>query len=162
MADREHGYEVTVRWTGNTGSGTAGYRAYARDTDITAAAKPTMIMASADPAFVGDPERWNPEEMLVASLSQCHMLSYLAVCSLKKVVVTAYEDVALGTMREERGSGGRFTEVVLRPVVTVAEAGMVAEATALHERAHAICFIANSVNFPVRHQPEIRVAAAGS
>ncbi|MGP3972330.1 OsmC family protein [Streptomyces sp. 6N223] len=160
MADREHGYEVTVRWTGNTGPGTSGYKAYSRDTDITAAGKPTMIAASADPTFLGDAERWNPEEMLVASLSQCHMLSYLAVCSLKKVVVTAYEDVASGTMREERGGGGRFTEVVLRPVVTVAEEGMVAEATALHERAHAICFIANSVNFPVRHEPVIRVAGA--
>jgi organic hydroperoxide reductase OsmC/OhrA len=98
--------------------------------------------------------------MLVASLSQCHMLSYLAVCALKKVVVTAYEDTARGTMREERGGGGRFAEVVLGPVVTVAEESMVAQATALHERAHAICFIANSVNFPVRHEPVIRVAGS--
>jgi organic hydroperoxide reductase OsmC/OhrA len=160
MADREHGYEVTVRWTGNEGPGTSGYKAYSRDTEITAAGKPTMITASADPTFLGDAGRWNPEEMLVASLSQCHMLSYLAVCSLKKVVVTAYEDAARGTMREERGGGGRFTEVVLRPVVTVAEESMIAEATALHERAHAICFIANSVNFPVRHEPVIRAAGA--
>jgi organic hydroperoxide reductase OsmC/OhrA len=156
--DKEHGYQVTVRWTGDTGSGTTGYREYARDTEIVAEGKPTMIVASADPAFLGDPERWNPEEMLVASLSQCHMLSYLAVCALKKVVVTGYEDVARGTMREERGGSGRFTEVVLNPVVTVAEEGMLEAATELHERAHRICFIANSVNFPVRHEPVIRVA----
>jgi organic hydroperoxide reductase OsmC/OhrA len=154
---REHDYEVTVRWTGNAGSGTTGYKDYARDTDILGAGKPTMILASADPAFVGDAERWNPEEMLVASLSQCHMLSYLAVCSLKRVVVTGYEDIARGTMQEERG-GGRFTEVMLNPVVTVAQESMVAEATALHEKAHDVCFIANSVNFPVRHAPTINVA----
>ena len=156
--DKEHGYQVTVRWTGDTGSGTAEYRGYSRDTVIVADGKPTTIVASADPAFLGDQERWNPEEMLVASLSQCHMLSYLAVCALKKVVVTGYEDVARGTMREERGAGGRFTEVVLNPVVTVAEESMVEAATELHERAHHICFIANSVNFPVRHEPVIRVA----
>lgn len=158
MAERIHGYEVTVRWTGNTGTGTSGYRAYGRDADVTAAGKPTLIQGSADPTFAGDAARWNPEELLVASLSQCHMLTYLALCSLRGVVVTAYEDTPRGTMREERGAG-RFTEVVLRPVVTVAEEGMVATATALHERAHADCFVANSVNFPVRHEPTVRVAA---
>ncbi|MGK5529869.1 OsmC family protein [Streptomyces sp. URMC 129] len=157
--NREHGYDVTVRWTGDTGEGTAGYRAYARDHEVTVAGKPTMILGSADPAFVGDPDRWNPEELLVASLSQCHMLSYLALCSLKRVVVTGYEDAAQGTMRETPGGGGAFAEVVLNPVVTVAEEGMVEAATALHEEAHRICFIANSVNFPVRHAPVIRVSA---
>ncbi len=156
---REHTYDVTVTWTGNTGSGTAGYRDYVRDHDVTAPGKATRLTGSADPAFVGDPERWNPEELLVASLSQCHMLSYLAVCSLKKIVVTAYEDVARGTMSETAGGGGHFTEVVLNPVVTVADESMVEAATALHEDAHRICFIANSVNFPVRHAPRVTVAA---
>ncbi|GAB2916364.1 OsmC family protein [Streptomyces mayteni] len=155
---REHGYQVTVRWTGNTGEGTAGYRSYSRDTEVTAAGKPTMIVASADKTFVGDPERWNPEEMLVVSLSQCHMLSYLALCALKGVVVTSYEDAARGTMAESAGSG-HFTEVVLTPVVTVAEESMLAAATELHEDAHRACFIANSVNFPVSHRPAIRVAS---
>lgn len=150
-----------MRWTGNTGEGTAGYRAYARDTEITAAGKPTMIVASADKTFVGDPERWNPEELLVASLSQCHMLSYLALCALKGVVVTGYEDAARGTMVESAGTAGHFTEVVLAPVVTVADETMVARATELHEAAHRACFIANSVNFPVHHVPEIRVARQG-
>ncbi|MDT0319619.1 OsmC family protein [Streptomyces millisiae] len=154
---REHGYAVTVRWAGNTGEGTAGYRSYSRDTEITAAGKPTMIVASADRTFVGDPERWNPEEMLVAALSQCHMLSYLALCALKGVVVTGYEDVARGTMEEGAGIAGHFTDVVLAPVVTVAEESMLPAATELHEDAHRACFIANSVNFPVRHTPEIRV-----
>ncbi|MDT0347632.1 OsmC family protein [Streptomyces litchfieldiae] len=158
--NREHRYEVTVRWTGDTGRGTAGYRGYARDHEVTVPGKPTLIPGSADPAFVGDPERWNPEELLVSSLSQCHMLSYLAVCSLSGVVVTGYQDVARGTMRETGDGGGAFTEVVLNPVVTVAEEGMVEKATALHEKAHRICFIASSVNFPVRHEPV--VTAAGS
>ncbi|MGP4112240.1 OsmC family protein [Streptomyces sp. 4N509B] len=157
MAAREHGYEVTVRWSGSADGGTTAYKSYSRDTDITVAGKPTMILGSADPTFLGDPERWNPEEMLVASLSQCHMLSYLALCALRGVVVTGYEDAARGTMSEERGSG-HFTEVVLNPVVTVAEESMVETAATLHEKAHDACFIANSVNFPVRHAPEIHVA----
>jgi organic hydroperoxide reductase OsmC/OhrA len=147
---REHGYEVTVRWTGNTGSGTKGYRDYGRAHDIDAAGKPT-VHGSADPAFRGVPERWNPEELLVASLSQCHMLSFLALCALNGVVVTAYEDAATGRMQERAGTG-HFTEVVLHPVVTVAEPGMVERVDALHRDAHAACFIANSVNFPVRHE----------
>lgn len=156
---REHGYEVTVRWTGNTGPGTAGYRDYSREAQVVGDGKGTSILGSADPTFLGDPERWNPEELLVVSLSQCHMLSYLAACSLKGVVVTGYEDTARGTMAEE-GGAGHFTEVVLNPVVTVADAGMVEQATALHDRAHRMCFIANSVNFSVRHAPTIRVGAA--
>ncbi|MDT0310494.1 OsmC family protein [Streptomyces sp. DSM 44917] len=158
--NREHGYEVTVRWTGNTGGGTSAYRAYARDHEVTAGGKPTMILGTADPAFAGDAERWNPEELLIASLSQCHMLSYLAFCSLKGVVVTGYADSARGTMTEQAGGSGRFTEVVLSPVVTVAEAGMAEAAAALHEDAHRACFIANSVNFPVRHDPRVEVEGA--
>lgn len=157
--EREHGYHVTLRWTGNTGVGTASYQEYERDHDVIAPGKPTLIQGTADPAFRGDAERWNPEELLVASLAQCHMLTYLALCSLGRVVVTAYEDAARGTMRETPGGGGQFAEVVLSPAVTVAERGMVEAATALHEPAHEQCFIARSVNFPVRHEPVIRVAA---
>ncbi|RKN08679.1 OsmC family protein [Streptomyces radicis] len=157
---REHEYDVSVRWTGNTGAGTAGYRGYGRRHEVVAPGKTVTIPGSADPAFVGTPERWNPEELLVASLSQCHMLSYLALCSLQRIVVTAYEDGAHGTMRETPGGGGRFTEVVLRPVVTVADEGMVAKAIELHTRAHEICFVASSVSFPVRNEPTVRVAGA--
>ncbi|MBL1066201.1 OsmC family protein [Streptomyces sp. 7-21] len=155
--DREHNYAVTVRWTGNTGAGTAGYREYSRDHEVTGEGKPTLIQGTADPSFRGAADRWNPEELLVASLSQCHMLSYLALCSLKGVVVTGYEDRATGTMRES-GGAGRFTGVVLRPVVTVAEASMLREAASLHAAAHDQCFIASSVTFPVHHDPTVRVA----
>jgi organic hydroperoxide reductase OsmC/OhrA len=153
---RDHNYQVTVRWTGNTGSGTAGYRAYDRGHDVLAEGKP-VVRGSSDPAFRGDPERWNPEELLVASLSQCHMLSYLSLCALNGVVVTAYQDTARGRMEETPGGGGHFTEVVLQPEVTVADAAMAEQAAALHHAAHETCFIAASVNFPVRHDPRIRV-----
>ncbi|WP_367128888.1 OsmC family protein [Saccharothrix sp. HUAS TT1] len=151
----EHDYRVTVDWTGNTGSGTAAYRGYGRDHDVVADGKP-VLRGSADPAFRGTPDRWNPEELLVASLSQCHMLTYLALCARAGVVVTGYTDAASGVMREEPGNTGRFVEVVLRPEVEVAEPGMVERAEALHEQAHEACFIARSVAFPVRRLPVVR------
>ena len=155
---REHEYAVTVRWTGNTGSGTAGYRAYGRDHDVLAEGKPA-IRASADPAFGGDPLRWNPEDALVASLSQCHMLSYLAEAARAGVVVVGYTDAASGTMEQTGNGGGHFTEVTLRPRVTIADPAQRELADALHAPAAEKCFIAASVNFPVRHAPEILTLA---
>ena len=149
---RTHRYEVTTTWTGNRGVGTSGYRDYGRDHDVAADGRPT-ISGSSDPTFRGDKSRWNPELELLAALSQCHMLSYLHVCTTAGVVVTAYEDVPYGLMAEASDGSGRFTEVTLRPRVTVADAGMVEKAQRLHEEASAKCFIANSVNFPVRHEP---------
>lgn len=154
---REHHYSVEVEWTGNTGEGTANYRSYSRDHDVRIPGKPT-IAGSADPGFRGDPARWNPEDLLVASLSECHMLWVLALAAQSGVVVTAYEDGASGVMVTEADGAGQFTEVVLRPVVTVADASMAAKADALHATAHAKCFIARSVNFPVRHEATTRVA----
>lgn len=152
-----HTYDVTVQWTGNLGSGTDGYRSYSRDHEVRADGK-AVIAASSDPAFRGDPARWNSEELLVASVAQCHMLSYLHFCAAGGVVVTDYRDHAHGVMTmDETGGGGRFTEVVLRPEVTVAEASMAEKARALHGDVPAVCFIARSVNFPVTHEPVIRV-----
>lgn len=157
MSPRTHRYEVRVVWTGDRGEGTASYRAYARDHEVTADGRPE-IRGSSDPSFRGDAERWNPEQLLVAALSQCHLLSYLHQCAIAGVVVVAYEDRPEGVMTETEDGGGRFTEVTLRPVVTVADPGMVARARELHERAHELCFIASSVGFPVGHDPEIRVS----
>ncbi|QKW37923.1 OsmC family protein [Actinomadura sp. NAK00032] len=150
---KSHEYEVSVTWTGNTGSGTSSYRAYERAHDVQAEGKPPLP-GSADPAFRGDPSQWNPEELLVASLAQCHMLWFLHLCAVEKLVVTAYEDRPHGTMTETQDGGGRFTEVVLRPRAVLADPGQAGRAAELHERAHELCFIANSVNFPVRHEPE--------
>lgn len=149
---KTHQYELSVTWTGNTGSGTSSYRAYERAHEVRVDGKPP-IEGSADPGFRGDPARWNPEELLVASLAQCHMLWYLHLCAVEKIVVTAYVDSPLGTMVETPGGGGRFEEVVLRPRVTLADPGQAGRAAELHHRAHELCFIANSVNFPVRHEP---------
>ena len=156
---KDHAYAVTITWTGDKGTGTSAYRAYARQHEVTALGKPA-IPASSDPAFRGDPARYNPEELLVASLSSCHMLWYLHLCSVNGVVVTAYEDCAEGFMHEQPGGEGRFTEVVLQPEIVLAPGSDVERARALHEEANAKCFIANSVNFPVRHEPVIRTASA--
>ncbi len=143
-----------MRWTGNLGTGTSGYRAYKRDHEIAAPGKQS-ILGSSDPAFRGDPSRYNPEELLVASLSTCHMLWYLHLCAEAGVVVTGYADEPVGRMAEAEDGGGRFTEVVLRPRVSVAEGTDRELAQHLHEKAHHLCFIANSVNFPVTCQAEV-------
>jgi organic hydroperoxide reductase OsmC/OhrA len=157
-AQRAHHYRVEVSWTGNRGEGTAGYRAYDRSNQVGSEGKPP-IPGSSDPAFRGEADRWNPEELLVASLSQCHMLWYLHLASVAGVVVVAYSDSPEGTMIEDLpAGGGRFSEVILRPAVTVASAEMVERAAPLHQRAHELCYIANSVNFPVRHEPVTTVA----
>lgn len=150
-----HQYRTHLTWDGNRGDGTATYAGYGREHRILIDGKPELH-ATADAAFRGDAAKHNPEDLLVAALSSCHMLSYLALCAREKLQVVAYEDDAHGTMQEDGKGGGRFVEVVLHPVVTLARAEDAARATELHERAHALCFIANSCNFPVRHQPEVR------
>jgi organic hydroperoxide reductase OsmC/OhrA len=155
---RMHTYETVVTWTGDRGSGTSGYRDYDRAHEVTADG-PNVILGSSDPAFRGDRARWNPEQLLVAALSQCHMLQYLHLCADAGVVVTGYVDHAHGIMAEI-GQGGHFTEVVLRPEVRVASPAMAEAAMALHAAAHRACFIASSVNFPVRHQPQVQAVAA--
>ncbi len=149
-----HSYAVMIEWTGNTGSGTSGYTKYERTHVIKGPEKP-QIPASSDPAFRGNPARYNPEELLVASLSSCHMLWYLHLCSDAGIVVSSYQDHAAGTMLETKDGGGRFTEVLLAPRVTVQKGADLALARQLHEKAHHLCFIANSVNFPVRCEPVI-------
>jgi len=144
-----HRYEVKLHWTGNRGTGTSDYRAYGRDHQIAVAGKVAAIPGSSDPHFRGDRDRYNPEELLVASLSACHMLSYLHLCAVNDVVVISYEDEAVGTMTETPQGGGRFTCVTLRPRVGITSWSDAVKATELHHQAHELCFIANSVNFPV-------------
>lgn len=153
---KAHHYEVDVTWTGNTGTGTSGYREFERSHEVTAAGK-LPILGTSDPAFRGVPERWNPEELLVASLSQCHMLWFLALCAQEKIVVTHYTDHPSGTMVERADGGGRFSEVVLRPQVRITDAGHIDRTRILHERAHDLCFIANSVNVEIRCEPVVSV-----
>ncbi|GAA0540315.1 peroxiredoxin [Saccharopolyspora subtropica] len=152
-----HDYQVDVVWTGNTGQGTSSYRSYKRTHEVRAAGKDS-INASADPVFRGDADRYNPEELLVASLSQCHMLWFLHLAADCGVVVTGYRDHARGVLLENADGTGQFTEVVLSPEVTVADRASVDVAEALHERAHELCYIARSVTFPVTCSPTTRIA----
>lgn len=156
--DKQHTYATRTEWTGNQGRGTADYRAYSRQHVISAPGKPELP-GSSDPAFRGDASRWNPEDLMVASLSSCHMLWYLHLCAQAQIVVVAYRDDATGTMVEDADGGGRFSGAVLRPVATLAAGADAARAAALHEEAHRKCFIANSVNFPVAIEPTVLVAA---
>lgn len=153
----EHHYRVTSTWTGNRGTGTSGYRDYDRAVTVAVAGKPDLL-ASSDRPFRGDPARWNPEDLLLAALSECHLLSYLHACVTAGVVVVAYEDDASGVLQLDGRGGGAFQEVLLRPRVTVADESMRAAAEAAHAQAHEWCFIANSVNFPVRHEAVVTVA----
>ena len=153
---KEHTYDLTVKWTGNKGHGTFDSRLYGRDHKIIIPNKPD-IQGSSDPAFRGDKTKHNPEELLLAALSSCHMLWYLDLCSDAGVVVTDYTDRATGTMEEGIDRSGSFISVTLHPVVTVSEQSMVEKANALHAKAHELCFIAKSVNFPVKHIPNCMV-----
>jgi organic hydroperoxide reductase OsmC/OhrA len=145
---REHRYQLRVTWTGNRGEGTRSYTAYSRDHEVSAEGKPALL-GSSDPGFRGDPTRWSPEELMVAALSQCHMLWYLHLCSAAGIVVTAYEDSPEGLLAENRDGSGQFVRTTLRPRVTLADPDRAAQAAGLHGRAHELCFIARSVNFPV-------------
>ncbi|HZO66562.1 MAG TPA: OsmC family protein [Kribbellaceae bacterium] len=153
---RRHHYELSTTWTGDRGAGTVDYKAYDRAYTTECDGRPP-ILGSSDPAFRGDKSHWNPELLLVAALSECHLLWYLHRCSVNGVVVMGYRDIAVGTMLENADGGGRFEEVVLQPVVTVANAEMVDLATRLHAEAAQRCFIGSSVNFPVRHEARIVV-----
>jgi organic hydroperoxide reductase OsmC/OhrA len=160
---KQHNYEIHVEWTGNTGEGTQTYRSYSRDYTIAADGKP-QILGSSDPSFRGDPSRYNPEDLLVASLSACHMLSYLHLCAVNHVTVLDYRDSALGLMEENSDGSAQFTRVTLRPTVTISPGDNLdkaqANAHALHTKAHHLCFIARSVNFAVDVAPTITTNAS--
>jgi len=151
---KEHLYTATVTWTGNQGDGTSDYKAFTRDYDIICAGKP-IVKGSADPGYLGDATRHNPEDMLLAALSACHMLWYLHLCTVSKVVVTAYQDAVEGKMLTNQDGSGEFTSVTLKPRITITSDSDAAIADSLHDKANAMCFIARSVNFPVQHESEI-------
>jgi organic hydroperoxide reductase OsmC/OhrA len=160
-----HTYEAALTWTGAGSAGTASYTSYSRDHEVAFEGKPPLP-GSADPSFRGDPGRYTPEELLLGALSQCHMLWFLHLAAVDGVVVVAYTDRATGTMRVEAAGHGQFTDVVLRPCVTLARSARAdgrpigdEDMATLHARAREHCFIARSVNFPVRHDPApLRVA----
>jgi len=150
---RQHNYTATIKWIGNKGKGTSNYREFERS-HIVSIDKKLDILCSSDPAFRGDKTKYNPEELLLASLSSCHMLWYLHLCSESNIIVTKYLDNATGIMIEKPNGSGYFSEVNLNPIVRVTENSMIEKAIELHKKANELCFIANSVNFKVSHNPE--------
>lgn len=148
----QHNYSLTVKWTGNTGTGTSNYKEFERNHSIFVANK-TEILGSSDPAFRGDKTKHNPEDLLLASISCCHMLWYLHLCTTVGIIVTDYIDNATGIMIETANGGGKFTEVTLNQIVTITDISMIEKANELHKKANELCFVANSLNFPVLHKP---------
>ena len=158
-AARNHRFHITTNWTGNSGSGTAGYAAYSRNHEYRAPGKATVVAGSSSPEFRGDAARYNPEELLVAAVSSCHMLWVLHLCADAGIVVTEYSDHAEGEMTEHPDGSGEFTRILLRPRMTVTDAARIPDALALHDRARELCFIARSVNFSVTHEPVVGAGA---
>jgi len=152
----EHHYKLTAEWHGNRGEGTKNVRAYDRSHTVTIKGKPKLHLTTDNPA-VGDKTKLNPEDLLVTAVSSCHMLSYLYVCALEGIVIQDYVDNATGMMLEEESGGGKFKEVILNPVFTVAAESMMSRAIELHHKAHEICYIANSVNFEIKCNPTCKV-----
>ncbi len=153
---KQHHYKLSTQWSGNQGTGTSHYTAYERSHSVLVEHKPELL-CSADTPFRGDATKHNPEDFLLASLSSCHMLWYLHLCADAGIIVVDYVDHATGILQQTDNGSGHFSEVTLNPIVTVAESSMIDQANALHDKAHAFCFIANSVNFPVHHNPRSKV-----
>ena len=158
MSAREHDYRCQLSWD-EPGGGTVDYRSYSRRFRVAIDGKPDLV-GSADPGFRGDPQLHNPEDLLLASLSSCHMLSYLALCALRGVRVVGYADQAEGRMVTRQGGGGCFEGVTLRPRVVVAPGSDLDLARSLHRDAHEMCFISSSVSFPVSCEPDVSLAPA--
>lgn len=154
---KQHTYQIELKWTGNKGRGTRTYMSYDRDFQISADHKKHIIEGSSDPSFRGDKTRYNPEDVFVSSIASCHMLWFLHLCTTKKIVVLDYVDKAEGIMTETPDGSGKFKEVTLHPEILVDSPVDFSLIEQLHEKANAMCFIANSCNFPIHHKPSVTV-----
>ncbi len=154
---KHHNYTTTIEWTGNEGKGTLDYKSYNRNHKIAVEGKYTAIEGSSDPDFLGDKAKYNPEDLFLSSLSACHMLWYLHLCATNKIIVTAYTDNATGVMEENKDGSGRFTAITLHPKVKITDKRMIDKANELHTEANRMCFLANSCNFVIEHEPSIEI-----
>lgn len=154
MAAKTHDYTVKIEWTGNRGTGTSAYRAYDRNWDLATPGKPLMHCSN-DPLLGGNHEKHNPEDMLIAALSSCHMLWYLHLCSEAGVIVTSYQDNPIAVGEVEPSGKGRFLSATLKPRIEITAESDPVKAAQLHDEIHQVCFVARSVNFPVTYEPEI-------
>jgi organic hydroperoxide reductase OsmC/OhrA len=155
---KEHLYALQLEWRGEH---TRTYDSYTREHTIHIPGKPTL-KGTADPLFKGDPTLYNPEDLLLAALSGCHLLTYLALCARARINVLSYRDDARGTLVLSADGGGHFTKVVLRPQIVIADAGLLGKARNFHDEVHKYCFIARSVNFPVVCEPVVEVLEQGA
>lgn len=153
MAPKSRVYGIQTKWTGNTGQGTCGYKSYSRDHELHSPQKLNSLLCSSDPSFRGDPSRYSPEELLLGAVSACHMLWFLHLCADAGIVITSYQDDAQASMRENPDGSGEFVEATLRPHVSITVPERIEDARVLHDRAHEMCFISRSINFPVRIEP---------
>ena len=154
--NKVHHYKVCINWTGNNGTGTSSYKSYERSHSISVDQK-AIIEASSDPNFRGDVTKHNPEELFLAAISSCHMLWYLHLCAEAGIIVTHYSDDAKAIMQETADGGGHFIEATLHPHITITDLQMLDVANLLHKKANQLCFIANSCNFPIKHDPLFKV-----
>ena|SRR5579883_2802948 len=154
-ATRYHHYHLVNRWTGNLGKGTAAYTAYSRNFELQDGGKSAAIAGSSDPAFRGDPARYNPEELLLGALSSCHMLWVLHLCADAGITITEYTDEPVGDVVQNPDGSGEFTRVLLRPKMTITDAARIPEAMEVHDKVREVCALARSVNFPVEHEVEV-------
>lgn len=154
-ATRYHHYRVVNRWTGNLGKGTAAYAAYSRNFELSGEGKAAPIAGSSDPAFRGDPARYNPEDLLVGAVSSCHMLWVLHLCADAGITVTEYSDEPVGEVVENGDGSGEFARVTLRPRMRITDASRIEDAIETHHAAHRVCALARSMNFLVEHEPEV-------
>jgi len=153
LVHKDHLYTADLEWTGSVAGPTRDYRSYSRDFVLRLPGK-VDLRGSSDPAFVGDPLLHNPEDLLLAAIASCHMLSWLSLCARRKIVATAYRDAPEAAMTWV-GDTYAFSSVVLKPRCIITADSDLALATALHEEANHVCFIARSVNFPIRHESVI-------
>ncbi|MBL0286511.1 MAG: OsmC family protein [Bacteroidetes bacterium] len=145
-------YKLIMAWLGNEGTGTSGYKHYKRDFVVVGEGKPP-ISGSSDVHFLGDIEKYNPEEMLLMSVSSCHMLWFLHLCAVSDVVVSEYSDEPTGVLEIFADGGGKFSEITLRPIISIIGQPSIEQLNSLQEKANKLCFIANSLNIKINHEP---------
>ncbi|MEO8535864.1 MAG: OsmC family protein [Flavobacterium sp.] len=152
----KHTFKATANWTSKQNPEDSTKRFYSKSHKISIEGKPVLNVSAAK-AFKGDPELYNPEDLLLSSLVSCHMMSYLYVCSQNGIEVLKYLDNAEATLEVNPDGSGRFTEVRLNPKVVIADSDKIQLALELHKKANQLCFIANSCNFPVLHNASCEV-----
>ncbi len=152
-----HEYKSIINWKGNRGEGTVSYRNYDRNYEVIIDGKSEIIQGSSDPAFLGDASKYNPEDLFLSSIASCHMLWYLHLCAVNGIILMTYSDSSIGIMEEDQHGKGMFTDVILHPEITITDKQSISKAIELHSEANKMCFIANSLNFRVKHKPKVKV-----